>query len=430
MKRLALAGVLAVAVLLAVGAAWAADTTLGPPPNSYRPMRCALQDAPAETLAAQPAFTGTPLYGSIPLGDGEDAAITLVVDLAADWTAFQQAYTDAQGKVEMSTAPARIYVDANNDEDLTNDGDGLLSRVSTNPSAPGQFTIMGSAECQVGYSDGVELAYPVSFYMFPQRAKMKQADGSELDFARTLFYYRNASFEGKLSVGGAEVAVRFLDENSDALVTVDAGDQLAIDLNGDAAFDMNPKGPELYGLNEPFNLNGESYVLTAYGPRGGDPQAAVSERKVDAPVYILEGKPAPDFTMPTLDGGTFTLSAQQGKVVVLDFWATWCGPCRSEMPNVVKMWEDLKDDGLLIVGISLDRDPPEAAVDAVTKYAGENGMTWTHIVEGKYWDSEIGALYQVYGIPHTVLVGKDGTVAALDLRGEALYEAAKKALGQ
>ncbi len=412
-------------------AAWAADTTVGPPPDSYRPMQYALQETPGETLRAQPAFAGTPLYGTILLGDGEDAAFAVIVDLAPDWAAFRQAYATAQGKVEMASVPARIYVDANNDEDLTNDGDGLLAACTEDPRQPGQYTISTAADCQVSYADGVEIAYPIRFHMFPQRATAKGRDGSEIDFGRTLFFYRNAAFETRLVVGDTELRVRFVDQNSDGLITVEGGDRVVVDLNDDGVLDQNPAGPEWYALDEPFSLNGESYALTTYGPRGGDPTAAASDKKAQAPLYILPGTPAPDFTVPTLDGGTFTLSANRGHVVVLDFWATWCETCREEMPSVVAMWEDLQDDGFRIVGISVDRTKPEApAADTVRKFAEANRMTWTQIVEDKPGGGDAASLYQIWTIPHTVLVGKDGNVIALDLMGAQLHEAARKALEQ
>jgi peroxiredoxin len=429
MGRMALVGI-AVAVVVATGAALAADVTVGPSPSWYRPLPTPLSDKPAEELKAQPTYTGTPLYGAIKLGDGADNTYTIVVDLAADWSAFTQAFTAAQGKVDMKTVPARIYIDANNDEDLTNDGDGVLMACGADRAAKDAYIIQGPlAKCAVTYADGTELDYPIGVWMFPQRGT-----GNNTDYGRTLFFRRACSFETKLPVAGEEVLARFYDENANGLIVAADGDMLAIDLNQDGKLDAKPKGPETYAIDAPFNFKGESYVLKSTGPRGNDAVVAVSEKKVEPPVYpptIAVGEPAPDFTMATLDGGTFKLSDQKGKVVLIDFWATWCGPCRVELPNVVKMWNEVKDKGLVLVGISLDRDTDqEKAVDTVKKFAPENGMTWTHIVDGKYWQAEVAQLYQVEAIPQTVLVGKDGKIVALGLRGEKLAEKVKELLGQ
>ena len=428
MLRSGLLGLLLVTGLVRNDCSADGAVRLGPPPSSYRPMRCALSDSPAESLSAEPTYLGTPLYGAIHLGDGDDSTYSIAVDLAPDWAGFRHAFKDAQSKVDMASVPARIYVDANNDENLANDAKGLLTRCTDSSETPGSFTISGGAKCVVRYADGRRLGYPINLYMFPQRPKVKERDGSELYYARTLLYYRDASFQTRLPVAGAKLRVRFYDQNTDALMVTDDKDQFAIDLNQDRVLDTNPRGPEMYALDEAFHFGGESYVLKTFGPRGDRPRAAVSERKVEAPLYILKGGPAPDFTMPTLDGGTFTLSEQKGRVVVLDFWATWCGPCREELPNVVRMWDDLKDEGLVLVGVSLDTDDDQGkATDKVAKLASERGMGWTHIIDGG--GGPVGNLYQVWSIPHTVLIGRDGKVVGMDLGGKELHEGAKKALG-
>ncbi len=409
--------------------ALAAEVTIGPSPSWYRPLPIPLQDKAAAPLAKEPQYVGTPLYGVVTLGDGPNRDFTVVVDVAPDWSKFGEAFKAANGKVEMSTVPAHIYVDANQDKDLTNDGAGAVTGCFPDRGAKDGYTILGAAKCKVAYADGQTLEYPLGFWMFPQRGKIKQGN-AEQDYGRTLYYRRDCSFETKLDVAGQQVLARFYDENANGLIAAQDGDLLAIDLNQDGQIDAMMRGPEVYKLDAPFNLGGESYVLKSAGPRGNSAVVAVSEQKVPAPVYVAVGQPAPDFTMGTLDGGTFKLAEQRGKVVLLDFWATWCGPCRQELPNVVKMWNEVQDKGLVLVGISLDRDDAQAkAVDTVRKFAPENGMTWTHIVEGKYWDSAIAKLYLVEGIPHTVLIGRDGKIVAVDLRGEALAAKVKELLG-
>jgi len=427
------ARVVAAVLACLILSAWAfsADVTIAPGPRWYRPIPIPLSDKPVEQLKAQPKYVGTPLYGAIHLGNGKDNTYTVVVDLAPDWSAFSEAFKAAEGKVDMNTVPARIYVDGDNDQDLTNDGDGVMGFCSSDRAAPGAFIVGVDAKCQVTYADKHRLEYPIGFWMFPQRPKAKQPNGTEQDYAKTLFYRRDCSFETKLTIKGTEVSAAFYDENADGLVTPKSGDLVAIDLNQDGQLDPNMKGPEIYDLVTPFNFRGGSYRLKSWGPRGNGAVVTVSKQKVPPPVYIAVGQPPPDFSHETLDGGKFTLSEQKGKVVLIDFWATWCGPCRGEVPNVVKMWNEVKDKGFVIVGVSLDADDKEGkAADKVRKFAEENGMTWTHIVEGKSWDSETGKLYLVEGIPHTVLVGKDGKIIALDLRGEELAQKVKEALGQ
>ncbi|HJN18950.1 MAG TPA: TlpA disulfide reductase family protein [Armatimonadota bacterium] len=405
-----------------------ADVKLGPPPGSYRPMPVTLSDEPTEELSAQPEYVAAPLYGALNIGDGEDSTYSVAIDLGEDWEEFKTAYADANGEVELQTCPARVYVDANNDEDLTNDGPGVLSRCIEDRRKPGDYTIFVGARCDVTYGDGLELTYPINLYMFPQRGKTRFKDGTERDYGRLAFAYCAGSFETDLDVAGEALSARFYDRDADGLIMADAGDQVNLDLNADGVFDGNSKGPEMYGLRDPFHFNGETYVLETFGARGDAPTVTVSETKVETKPYILKGEVAPDFTQPTLDGGDFTLSAHRGKVILLDFWATWCGPCLEELPNVVSMWEKLEGDDFMIVGISFDRDDDKGkATDKVAKFAPENGMTWTHIVEGKYWDSDVGDIYQVSGIPQTVLVGEDGTILEVGLRGDRLRKACKTA---
>jgi len=157
-----------------------------------------------------------------------------------------------------------------------------------------------------------------------------------------------------------------------------------------------------------------------------DPELAAQIETQLRLLAIRPGEVPPDFTAPTLAGKSISLKDFRGRVVLLDFWATWCGPCIAELPNLEGAYQKHHEAGFEIVSISID-DRKEA----LTEFLDGRPLPWTHVFNGAVpLESSPAVQYGVESIPHTVLIGRDGKIAAVNLRGSALEAAVVKALAQ
>lgn len=150
------------------------------------------------------------------------------------------------------------------------------------------------------------------------------------------------------------------------------------------------------------------------------------KKMLDALSAVTVGSIAPDFSAPSPEGKMISLKESMGKVTIIDFWASWCGPCRQENPNVVALYNELHDKGLNIIGVSLDKEgDTQKWKDAIAK----DGLTWNQISNLKFWKEPIAEQYNVKSIPATFILDASGKIVAKDLRGEELKAKVKELLG-
>ncbi|MCY7359273.1 MAG: AhpC/TSA family protein [Rudanella sp.] len=138
---------------------------------------------------------------------------------------------------------------------------------------------------------------------------------------------------------------------------------------------------------------------------------------------LMMGGIAPDIALNDTTGAAVPLSSLRGKYVLIDFWASWCGPCRMENPNVVRMYNKYKEKGFTIYSVSLDQSR-----DSWVRAIRNDNLTWTHVSDLRYWQSAAAQQYGVTGIPKTFLIDKEGKIIAKDLRGPALEQKLEEVL--
>ena len=355
----------------------------------YRPVAVKLSETPPKKPKAEPAYrSAKPLYGVLQLGDAEGNQILVAID-------------------EPASGEPRIFVDRKADGDLTGSGPGHWDRTN------GPMLSASNVAIDVPYRTG-KIPYSFNFYRFKNRNR---------DY---LYYYRNSGREGEVVLDGKRYRVLVVDDNADGRFDDLQNGSLVIDLNQDGDLEKTPDSAEYFRLNEPFNVHGKVWEVVSVSPDGLHITMQPSKANVPIKPYLSPGYPAPAFTGDGLDGKPIDLKAEASKsnYVLLDFWASWCGPCRAEFPTLRRVYARYKEHGLTIVGVTLDSERARA-VDATEKAK----LTYRHVFDGLGWKNAVAQLYRVHGIPQIYLLDSQLKIVAKNLRGPKLEERLRELLG-
>lgn len=347
--------------------------------GGFRPLRAEMNGKP-ELVKKAPEGLSAPKYGELKL-DGK--TWTFILD-------------EPDGK------PAKLFVDTNDDGDLTNDPAPKWESGPNN---------MYRGEAQIELSE--KTLGTLGMYRFDPN------DTARKQLANTLMFYTDFGYEVTVELDGKSYPSFVSGKPS-------ATSGFWIDRDGNK---LTSYKLEMVRVGKPFNFTGTTYVLNL-----NDGELALEKSKEDLPQSPLPpdirvGKKAIAFEAVSTDGEKISFpKSYAGKLVLVDFWATWCGPCIGELPNLKKAYEDHHDNGFEVLGVSFDRDGMKEKLAAFTK---KNEMPWPQIYEGKYWETSLGEIYDVSSIPFVLLVdGDTGEILATreKLRGPGLSDFIAKSL--
>ncbi len=353
--------------------------------SNFKPGQISFTEKPPVPVRGVPKNATRLLFGTIKLGNAANSVVRLMV-------------------ATVGSEPPKLYVDRNRNRDFA-DEEPIVLRAEGNA-----YRVTFAADAL--YKRGRMIPNQVLFI------------SGEPIGAQPAIYAVDTYRVGKAAMAdGKEAALALVDMSQTGDYKNMAKTVLLADPSAGGDFENNPDLAEPYDLRQPFNIGGVTYEAVWVDPTGVELALRVSAKTVAERSLLLTGYPALDFSAKDTNGDKVSLSDFRGKVTLLDFWASWCGPCRTEMPNVKKVYDRFHDQGFEILGISLDQD-----INRMKEFIQKNGMSWRQVCDGKWWNAEGARLYKIHSIPASFLLGPDGKIIGRNLRAEALGVAVEKAL--
>jgi peroxiredoxin len=317
--------------------------------------------------------------------------------------------------------PARLYVDANANGDLTDDPAAEWKGQSQKrPSGEVVTSCEGGAFIRLMLGDK-----PVPAHLGMSRVfRSAKNHSSSNPPVQLLFFYTDYGYEGEIALGDVTYKAMLVDQYAmgdfrgtagpfgsteelkpGAVRPSGSGVELMIDVNKNGRFDS--KG-ERFDVQKPFNIKGTTYEIAGLPASGAQFQIRKSDSSVAEILLVPDlsvGEKAIKFSSKTTDGQEVSFpSSFAGRLVLLNFWATWCVPCIEELPHLTKAYARFHDQGLEMLGVSLDLENGDEKVASFTK---DRNMPWRQVYDGKSKQNEVAELYGVDGIPRAYLVDGD-----------------------